>query len=113
MASINLSIKYHIDTTSPFSAQDIKDKYLSFLPNDFNCNQYISDETIEYYIKAAKQLLEEYLGMLISRKVITESRDFFIDDWLQWGFIKTTYPVQSGVSLSGYLGDKLQVTYPS
>lgn len=113
MPTINLSIRYSINTTVPFSAQELKDKYLSFLPSDFNCNQFISDETIDFYIKSAKEQLEAYLGMRISREVIEESHDYFVDDWLQWGYIRTTYPVQSPVSLKGFLGVKEQVTYPS
>jgi hypothetical protein len=112
MPTLNLSIKYNINTQVPFSAQDLKDKYLSFLPNDFNCNQFISDETIDFYIQSAKDQLESYLGMKIGREVITERKDFIIDDWIQWGYIKTTYPVQSAVSLSGFLGATEQIIYP-
>jgi hypothetical protein len=112
MPTLNLSIKYNVNTKVPFSAQDLKDKYLAFLPNDFNCNKFISDETIEFYIQAATEQLESILGMKISRDVITERHDYIIDDWVQWGYIKTTYPVQSPVSLSGFLGQMEQVQYP-
>lgn len=112
MPTINLSIKYNVNTQVPFSAQDIRDKFIAFLPNDFNCNQFISDETIDFYIQSAKEQLESYLGIRIGREVISERHDFIIDDWLQWGYIKTTYPVQSAVSLSGFLGSMEQVQYP-
>lgn len=112
MPQINLSVKYNVNTKAAFSAQDLKDKYLSFLPNDFNCNQFVSDETIDFYIQSAQEQLESFIGIKISRQVISESHDFIIDDWLQWGSIKTTWMVQSPVSLCGYLGNKLQVTYP-
>lgn len=112
MPTINLSIKYGINTSLPFSSQDIKDKFLSHLPNDFNCNQYVSDETLEFYIKSATELLEAQLGIKISREIITESHDYIIDDWIQWGYIRTTWPVQSPISLEGYLGQTKQVSYP-
>jgi hypothetical protein len=112
MPTLNLSIKYSVDTKTPFSAQDLKDKFLSHLPNDFNCNQFVSDETIDFYIQSAKEQLEAYLGIKIGREVITERHDFIVDDWVQWGYIKTTYPVQSPVSLAGYLGNVQQVEYP-
>lgn len=112
MPSINLSIKYNLKPSVPFSAQDLKDKYLSFLPNDFNCNQFVSDETIDFYIQSAKEQLEATLGIRIGRELISERLDYIIDNWLQWGYIKTTYPVQSPVALEGYLGIRKQVTYP-
>lgn len=112
MPTISLSIKYTVNTTVPLSAQDLKDKYLSFLPNDFNCNQYVSDETIDFYIQSAKEQLEAHLGMRIGREVITERKDFIIDQWLSWGYIQTTWPVQTAVSLEGYLGEMKQVAYP-
>lgn len=112
MPTLKLSIKYNVNTKVPFSAQDLRDKYLSHLPNDFNCNQYVSDETIDFYIQSATEQLEAHLGIKVGRDVITERHDFYIDDWLQWGYIKTTYPVQSPVSLSGYLGTSEQVKYP-
>lgn len=113
MPQLNLSIKYTVNTKTAFSAQDLKDKFLMGLPNDFKCNQFISDETIDFYIKAAQDMLEAYLGIKIGRQVISERKDFIIDDWLQWGYIRTAWMVQSPVSMAGYLGDKLQVTYPS
>jgi hypothetical protein len=112
MPTINLSLKYNINTRVPFSAQDLRDKFLSHLPNDFNCNQFVSDETIDFYIQSAKEQLESILGIKIGREVITESHDFIVDDWVQWGYIKTTYPVQSAVFLSGFLGQIEQVKYP-
>lgn len=113
MPTINLSVKYPVNTKTPFSSQDLKDKYLSHLPNDFNCNQFITDETIDFYIQSAKEQLEALLGIKIGREVIAESHDFIIDDWMQWGFIRTTYPVQSAISLEGFLNDLRQVSYPS
>jgi hypothetical protein len=112
MPVINLLAKYNVNTSVPFSAQDLRDKFIAHLPNDFKCNHFVSDETIDFYIQSAKEQLESYLGIKIGREVITESHDFIIDDWLQWGYIKTTYPVQSAVSLSGFLGEMEQVKYP-
>jgi hypothetical protein len=111
MPTITFNIKYGVNTKTSFSSQDLKDKFLSGIPNDFN-GQKVTDETIDFYIQSAKETLESYLGLKLDRQVIIESKDYIQDDWLQWGFINTTYPVQCAVSLKGYLGNVAQINYP-
>jgi hypothetical protein len=58
------------------------------------------------------QQLESYLGLKLSRQIITEKLDYFLDDWVNYGSMKVTYPVVAPVALSGYLGQIKQVDYP-
>jgi hypothetical protein len=112
MPTLKLNIKYGINTNSPFSAQDLRDKFLSGLPNNFN-GASITDDTIEFYIQSAMQQLESYLGLKLSRQIITEKLDYYLDDWANYGAMKVTYPVVIPVALSGYLGQIKQVDYPN
>lgn len=111
MPQITLTAKYGKNLNTPFSAQDLRDKFLAGIPNDFK-GQSIPDSTIEFYINSAMEQLESYLGLKLNRQVITETRDFYMDDWSQWGFIKATYPVQCALALDGYMGDVKQIIYP-
>lgn len=111
MSQIVFRTRYGINTKTPFSAQELRDKFLSGIPNDFK-GQRISDDTIDFYIQSAKEFLESYLGLKLDRQVITESEHYYQEDWMQWGHIKTTYPVACAVSLDGYLGAKKQLSYP-
>jgi hypothetical protein len=112
MPTLTLNINYNINTKVPFSAQDLRDKFLSFLPNDFNFGKYITDDTIDFYVQSAQKILEDYLGIKLNRDIVAENFDYIIDDWMQWGLMKTTYPVQAPVMLEGYLGNIKQLTYP-
>lgn len=111
MPQITFTAKYTRDILSPFSAQDLRDKFLAGIPLEIN-GQRILDSTIDFYIESAVEQVESYLGIKLSRQIITESRDYYIDDWSNWGFIKATYPVVAAISLDGYLGESKQITYP-
>lgn len=111
MPQITLSAKYSRNIYNPFSSQDLKDKFLTGISTDIN-GQKISDETIDFYISSAIEQLESYLGLKLSRQIFFETRDYYIDDWANWGFIKATYPVQAAISLDGYLGQSKQISYP-
>lgn len=111
MPQITLTAKYSRNISNPFSAQDLKDKFLSGITTEVN-GQKILDSTIEFYIDSAVEQLESYLGLKLNRKIFSETRDYYKDDWSNWGFIKATYPVQAAISLEGYLGTQKQITYP-
>lgn len=111
MPQITFTSKYGKNLNTPFSAQDIRDKFLAGIPSEFK-GQSISDSTIEFYITSAVEQVESYLGLKLSRQVITETRDFYSSDWAQWGHIKATYPVQCALALDGYLGNVSQIQYP-
>lgn len=111
MPQITFTAKYTVNTKNPFSAQDLRDKFLAGIPNDFK-GQKISDDTIEFYIQSAKEILESYLGLKLDRQVIIESEHYYQDDWTQWGYIKATYPVMCALALDGFLGTTKQISYP-
>lgn len=111
MPQITFKAKYTRNISNPFSAQDLRDLFLSGIPVEIN-GQRILDSTIDFYIDSAVEQLESYLGLKLSRQIVTESKDYYIDDWSNWGFIKSTYPVQAAISLDGYLGESKQISYP-
>lgn len=112
MPQITFNIRFTKNTANPFSAEDLRATFLSGIPTEIN-GQKISDSTIDFYIDSAVEQIESYLGIKLSRQIITESRDYYIDDWSSWGFIKATYPVQAPISLDGYLGSIKQISYPT
>jgi hypothetical protein len=111
MGSIQLDIQTAIKPNQVLSSFELKQRYLFGLPLVKNGAE-IPDETIDFYIDSAVTMIENYLGVKLTKRVVTETRDFNGDDWRQWGFIKTTYPVVCPISLNGYLGTTKQVQYP-
>jgi len=68
--------------------------------------------TLETFIKSAQQEIEKFLNIKIAVQEVKETLDFYRDDWQQWGYIKTTYPVIKPLELTGRIGDVEQVRYP-
>ncbi len=73
----------------------------------------LSADSIETFIYAAQQEVEEFLGIKLFRQLRNESQDYYRDDYLH-GFpiIKVMYPVTRPLTLLGLIGQVEQVTYP-
>lgn len=111
MPTLTLISKYKVDLTSVLSAEDIRANYLYGIDLSKN-GKVITDETIDYYIGTAIEVVERELNVKLTKQVYNESRDFFSDDWRSWGYLKCTYPVVLPIMLDGYLGTIKQVHYP-
>lgn len=112
MPQLTFHIKYNKGTSSIIDPNDIRQNYL-FGINLQKQGQVLTDDVYQYYINAAVEQLQNYLGIKLFKQVIQESKDFYSDDWQQWGYVKTTYPVRCAFELTGYLGTIRQVTYPT
>lgn len=111
MPTITLVSKYNVDLDSVLSPGDIRDKYLFGINLEKN-GQVLDDDLISYYIKSSTEVIERELNIKLTKTVIDEGKDFYSDDWRNWGYIKGTYPVRYPISLNGYLGNIQQVVYP-
>lgn len=110
----NFTIKYKKNSGRALSASEVKSLYFFGIPLvDPTTGKEIPDEDFEFYIDAAQQELQNYLQILFTRQLYTETHDFWYDDWTKWGYIKTKYPVVDPVSIKGFLNTVLQVDYPS
>lgn len=108
MPQLSLQVLIKKDYTSPFTVEDLKSKYLAGLP----IPDSITNETLEFFVNASIEELESFLGVKFAKQTITETKDFYKDDWVQWGYLHTTYPVVVPIGLEGFLGSTKQVTYP-
>lgn len=98
-----------------FSAQELRNSYLLGLrntPSNQALIDQLSDQDIEFHIKAAQKEMENYLSLKLFRKVYSESLHFNNDDWRMWGFMKTTFQVVCPLLLEGYLNSIKQTEYP-
>ena len=91
------------------SVDTFKKRYLPGLP----LPNSIDDKTLEFYIESAQSEVETLLGIRLSKTYILGEQDFSGEDWVQWGYIKTIFPVIKPISLEGYYGTTRQINYPS
>lgn len=111
MGSITFNIKSTVNIQQVLSASDIKSLFLVGLPLD-KLNA-IPDETYDFYINSAIEFIENLLCLKLNKQIIAENKDFYIDDWQNWSFIKCTYPNVFALKMQGFLGTTKQVDYPA
>lgn len=108
MPRITLSIQSQKNTGVVLSAQDIKKYYLAGLP----LPDTINDDFLNFHIDSCVTELENFLQLRLRKQIIIENKDFYRDDWVQWGYIRASYPVVCAIQLDGYLGTTKQISYP-
>lgn len=111
MPSIVLGIKSSINKNSIISVSQFKEQYLHgvlFTSRTGN----MSEDTISIYINQAKAYLEKFLNIKINKQIVVEDKDLYLDDWKNWSYIGTSFPVNCFIALSGYIGTVHVVDYP-
>lgn len=112
MPSLTLTISYRKNTGLVLSASEfINLFFFGTPPIDIN-GDIMSDEAINFYIESAQLMVEHDLSIKLIRQSLMENPDYSYDDWREWGYTPTVYPVEKALSLNGYINTSLQVTYP-
>lgn len=96
------------DLSAVVSPNDLKRRYLAGLP----LPDSITDETLGFFIESATSELENYLSLKFNKTIIQEDKDFDRESWIQWNYIKASYPVVCPISILGWLGKTKQAEYP-
>lgn len=111
MPQINLISKFKINADEIFSTEEIKSKYLFGL----DLQRYgvqMNEEVYSNAIESAKQQVEEFLQIKLIKQIYQEKKSFHADDWRNWGYIQTQFPVSCPLEITGFIGTVRQVTYP-
>lgn len=94
------------------SPSELLEIYFFGIPMKTQDGKQMDDHVIKTYIRSAQEEIEGYLNLKINKQVIEERRDFNREDYRDWGYVRTSYPVVSPISMIGYINDVQQVKYP-
>lgn len=94
-----------------FSIPEFKSLFLFGIPLEKD-NRPVPHETFEFYLKDAIAQLENTLSLKVFREIMKENKTFYAQDYRNWGYIRTTYPIVSPIVMTGYLGRVKQMQYP-
>jgi hypothetical protein len=94
------------------SPSELLEIYFFGIPMKTQDGKQMADHVIKTYIRSAQEEVEGYLNIKINKQVIEERRDFNREDYRDWGFVRTSYPVVEPLSLIGNINDVQQVLYP-
>lgn len=111
MPQLTFEIKSKVDVNQIISASDLKRLFLAGIPIDKL--DTLPDETLDFYINAARDYIEQELTILLNKQIVTENQDFDISSWQHWNHIRVNYPAVYCLLLQGFLGTTKQVDYPS
>lgn len=113
MPQVTFTISYQKNTGLVFNSTELKNLYFTGIELKDQFGNPIPEESINFFIEAAQKEISDYLSVKLTPQVYTEDRDYSVDDWIQWGYVPTTYPVHAAVSLKGFLNTSLQIEYPT
>lgn len=72
-----------------------------------------SDENIRFYISAAQLEIEKYLGIKLMPEFITETLDYYRDDYFNnFPYVKTTYHANKAFAMLGMINSVEQIIFP-
>lgn len=112
MPKITLIANSEKNTSSTvLTVEDFKLLYLYGLPLEKD-GTAVPDEIFEQALESSIERVENLLNLKLRRTLITEEKDFRYDDWINWSYVKATYPVVCPIGLDGYLGTTKQARYP-
>jgi len=94
------------------SASEFKEQWMWGIPLCSASGQTLSDDAINQRMLAAQKFVENYLGVKIFPQIMSENQDFFIEQFVNWGFIQTHWKVKAPLSLTGNYNQQQVLTYP-
>lgn len=112
MPALRLKIQYNVNTEMIMSPTELIENYLFGIPMCSNDGRKISLNSISQHILDAQSRIEGLFNIKLTKQVIEENRDFVREEFMSWGYIRTSYPVAYIDNLEGWINDICQTTYP-
>lgn len=113
MPSLTLKIPYRKNEGLVMSPSELLETYFYGVPIRVKSGEKMSPNVMRDYIKAAQEEVEKRLNIKIANTRVTEEKDFHRNDWQNWGYIRTTYPVKEAFKLDGFIQSTRQIEYPA
>lgn len=111
MPQLTIPLTYSFDSGLLITPSELMSKYL-FGVTLSKDGQTMPEEVIKQYILEAQSLLENYLDIKLTKEVVNETKDFWIDDWRTWSYIPCTYPVNCLLKIEGFVGSNRVIEFP-
>lgn len=93
------------------SATDIKERYFLGIKTEDREGNPLKDRVIESYIKDAQTQIENFLNLKLLPQIMLENGDYKIENFLNWGYIPTSYPVVKVHSFQGLINNVQQFRF--
>lgn len=112
MPKIVYKLKSRKNDGLAMSPSDLLNLYFFGVPIKSQDGKYMSEKDLAFYIEAATDEIEGFLNIKLNKQIIAERLNYSRDDFRQWGFLPTSFPVEEVIALEGFINTTKQVTYP-
>lgn len=112
MPQLVLNMPYGVNQDSVISPGELLETYFFGIPIQTQDGRRMTSDVVQFYIDAAQQEIEKYMDVKMKPTIIEERLDFRREDWYNWGFIPTTYPVRKAFVMDGFVNSVRQIQYP-
>ena len=114
MPQITLISKYKKNTGLVISASEVQELYFYGVTIQSQDGSELSQDSIEFYIRSAQYEIENWLKISFKCKLVDDNGSYYRDDYMQGlPIIKTRYPVNTPLSLTGFYKKVEQINYPA
>lgn len=107
-----LETSFSVDNSIIITPEELMKNYLFGVSIKSSTGEELSTDVYKFYIKAAQQEVENRLNLKLLPQVIKETRDYDIDDYKNFGYIRCSYPVVQPYEMVGKFGMAEQIRYP-
>lgn len=112
MPTLTLEINYNKNEELVFSPKELQALYFYGIDIKDKSGQSLDPNTYKHFIKAAAKEIEHTLNLKLKKQIIKEDLDFYNDQFRNWGYLDTYYPVVKPFKLEGFLGTVRSVSFP-
>lgn len=109
---MDLKSSFDINTDLVITPAQLRERYMWGVTIRDGSGTELPDSQYAFYIRAAQQELENILNLKLKHQIIEETRDYFYQDYITFGFVRCSYPVCRAFSLKGFFGTAEQISYP-
>lgn len=109
---MNLETSFILDNELVMSPEELLKTYLFGVKIQSSTGEELSTDVYKFYIKAAQEEIETYFNLKLIPQVIRETRDYNYDDYVNYGYLRMSYPVVQAYEMIGKFGETEQIAYP-
>lgn len=112
ISNLTFTISHGVNEGLIISPSELRDLYFYGINIVAKGAGVLKDETFISTIKFAQAEVENLLGIKLFKTFLSEDKSYYLDDYKNWTFIKTSYPVMSPYALEGKIGSQKQINFP-
>lgn len=112
MAGFTLNILSGKNEGLVMSPSELITNFLQGIPMCFPDGRSLNMGLIKQKLLSAQKQIENFLSIKLIKQIINgERKDYYANDYQNYGYLKTSYPINEPLALQGLLNEVVQITF--